>query len=1549
LGRHGTVGFGASPLRTVRSRIGQAGERGRGVQSRRAAGFCLLVVCGLAASLGLGWLGIGAGTPRHAVSRVVSRAAPAHGTLVNRSADLSASASRLGGRRSGPITQVRSGVVLARAGSPGLEARLSAAGAIVSGSHGSARIALLAFSAGAGWLRAGRVLPTARGGVAGFDRRGLVEWWASQPDGLEQGFDVSAPAQRSDGRVRLVFALTGALGATLRRGTVEFAARRGAAVLRYGGLSAIDARGRALPARLVLHGSRLSIVVDARGARFPVRIDPAWTTPVTVTGSGAEAIAVRDNGATSDANQGSIPLVAYFTQTTTSVSSSANPSQTGATVTYTATVAPTPTADPTDGTVSFDDGTGVINGCTGVPVSNGTATCSQTYGTPGSHAITATYSGNRLLDPSTSQTLTQNVVSPASTPTTTALTSSENPSFVGGTVTYTAQVSPVPDAGAVNFADYSGGFFICQNVNLSAAGTATCTQTYTSASTLTISAAYLGDTDYASSHALLLTQQILPAAPPTVTAVNPNSGPDTGGTKVVITGTHLTGATAVKFGHVPAQKVTPVSETEIKAVAPAGSPGTVDVTVTTPAGTSAISSADHFTYSHYAVELSKDSGHSYHSSVTITSTPCAAATDVLVHIKEQSVAGNSKLTISGDGDTSGLHASFDKTSVPDHGTTTLKVTSSNDGDGNPATYTITATNPHTAAAKATLVVDRAAATVQGLYVTQGTQYDSGHLNPSGAGQSGKSYGGVTLVAGKKTVVRLYANAAQSSVSLHSVVALLYGYHNGHPLPGSPLRAYYGPLTAAGKPETTLPNAGAGAGDVVSDAELESNANAYTFNLPSNWDSGPPNPDTIKLVGTVEPVSGTGSSCQGREQFTLKNLSFQYVGGNFNEALTPIAMTVHGVAVPPVAKVFKYADALTPLPDIAGNDFYAPVAVDITDIATETDGPCGLPPTAAYQGGTAGGACGNQKNSDTLGRLESSVQTTNPAHIVGVNLTTARGDTDSVPGNYSVVGFDPSVPAYNRALSAVAHELFHQFGLVHAGNECGGGQDNDSDDTGQTGEAWPPDGNGDLDGIGLDTTSEPYQFIAAGASQKNTFVPNGLTYGPGPVYDLMSYCEYAGSSSSDVGDWLSPRNWQQLIQNFGFTSTVADVARAAVAPEPLGAAPLATDAQMDPAQLGVTGFVTSTGVDITSVGPQVGGPSPPGTSADSFTMTALGSQGQVIATVPMAATTGGHIDGFYAHAHGTPPPASTTSPGSPLVQISGAVPAAGVDSIQIAYNGTVVATRTRPALAPSVKVLAPRRGARVGTRSPVLVRWSATSPEDLPLTASVDYSRDGGRTWRTIFVGPNDDHTTLPSFYFTAARRSRVRVRISDGFNETDAVSGVFSAAGAPPEVAIETTFSPRMPIAGDAQVQLAGQAVDQAEQKLSGRQLRWFDGTFPLGHGAELSAGPLPAGVNHLRLLARDPAGRKAAATLTVHVSAVQLPFLHLTIPHHASGVTRKLTLHGSSSVPATVTIGGHRLHLGRTSKTFSVPIGAGRSPLLLQVSVEAGGLKTPYAVRITR
>jgi hypothetical protein len=85
------------------------------------------------------------------------------------------------------------------------------------------------------------------------------------------------------------------------------------------------------------------------------------------------------------------------------------------------------------------------------------------------------------------------------------------------------------------------------------------------------------------------------APPPTVSSVNPNSGPGAGGTSVTITGSNFTGATAVRFGANPATKFTVDSGTQITATSPPGS-GKVDITVTTPSGTSATNPSDQFAY-----------------------------------------------------------------------------------------------------------------------------------------------------------------------------------------------------------------------------------------------------------------------------------------------------------------------------------------------------------------------------------------------------------------------------------------------------------------------------------------------------------------------------------------------------------------------------------------------------------------------------------------------------------------------------------------------------------------------------------------------------------------------------------------------------------------------------------------------------------------------------------------------------------------------------------------------------------------------------------------
>jgi hypothetical protein len=74
--------------------------------------------------------------------------------------------------------------------------------------------------------------------------------------------------------------------------------------------------------------------------------------------------------------------------------------------------------------------------------------------------------------------------------------------------------------------------------------------------------------------------------------MTPNSGPAGGGTVVAISGSDFTGATAVKFGSTNAVLFNVLNPTLIAVSSPAGS-GTVDVTVTTPGGTSA---ASQFTY-----------------------------------------------------------------------------------------------------------------------------------------------------------------------------------------------------------------------------------------------------------------------------------------------------------------------------------------------------------------------------------------------------------------------------------------------------------------------------------------------------------------------------------------------------------------------------------------------------------------------------------------------------------------------------------------------------------------------------------------------------------------------------------------------------------------------------------------------------------------------------------------------------------------------------------------------------------------------------------------
>ena len=227
-----------------------------------------------------------------------------------------------------------------------------------------------------------------------------------------------------------------------------------------------------------------------------------------------------------------VPQVVSEATTTTTVNATTS-SVVDQTATITATVSPNPLpATVTDGfqitgSVVFSaDGT-QITGCTSSPVSyhaatsTATASCAVNSLTAGSHTITASYFNDGNFKASSDAVGQTQVVTKAAT--NAVLISSANPSVSAQSITLTATVSPtvgtslVPITGSVEFD--SGGVSIGTGAVNSATGQATLTTATLPAGNYTLTAKYLGDSNYSASAASGSVAQIVNKAP-TTAAVN---------------------------------------------------------------------------------------------------------------------------------------------------------------------------------------------------------------------------------------------------------------------------------------------------------------------------------------------------------------------------------------------------------------------------------------------------------------------------------------------------------------------------------------------------------------------------------------------------------------------------------------------------------------------------------------------------------------------------------------------------------------------------------------------------------------------------------------------------------------------------------------------------------------------------------------------------------------------------------------------------------------------------------------------------------------------
>jgi hypothetical protein len=827
--------------------------------------------------------------------------------------------------------------------------------------------------------------------------------------------------------------------------------------------------------------------------------------------------------------------------------------------------------------------------------------------------------------------------------------------------------------------------------------------------------------------------------------------------------------------------------------------------------------------------------------------------------------------------------------------------------------------------------------VLSMQVTQGTQLpvlpardpaDPGApVSYASIGQSavaGTQQALAKLAAFKPTIVRVYADLKYGPTGGVTVPAVLKGFRydsSGHavPLPGSPILPIASPA---------LLNTGLGA---FGNAYLQNNnTGVYTFALPSSWEHG-----DVQLEADLLPTQSTGlppvnasatvraaalpgatpwapcttSDCVLDSRFALSHVPFYYTFGFDIRPVAMIQTDPYDATLPDPQSTFAWAQVVTPIP-LTIEPYRA--TIDIGDQIGKS----------------------NSDGSVTMELLNRMVTYLcnhgEPDHGADVGIQHNGIRSAQAVGNvcWQDLGLDTHSFAFvnqPQPLTSVTHELFHLLGRPHASPGCGASVGLGGSGT-QAAEDWPTDQVGYLQSVGLAPSpgsSPPFQIIPTPAANL------------GQWYDLMSYCAHIGAGNplgASQNAWVSVHNWNAILNSFGFLSPnavhAAD-ARAEAALRPPAPVRARVAAGKVPS-LQVTASVDTAGhVTILDVNPVDAAPK--SAPSSSFELTATGGGHQV--SVPMIAS--------FGHMDSTPP--------VPLLMLNAVVPAARVSSIAVSGAGRILATRMRSKHAPRVSIPATPsfRGAFA------VARWRASDADDDPLTAEIDYSGDGGRTWGLVWMGPNGDHAKLPVRYLYRSARGRIRVLVHDGFRTAVAVSRRFASPGAGPSVQIITPW-PHLRQPDGAPLVLSGQAFDDRSRQLTGTHLRWLLGGHVLGTGKRITATNLPAGQRRITLVATDSSGRIGRASTVVRLGASQLLFLTLRAPKRLGREARSLRLTVASSATAVLTVRtarrkSQRFDVGRRARRLRVTVSRGRSPLALHLSLGPGTSRRAVTVTVAR
>ncbi|MCU1458201.1 MAG: hypothetical protein JWL73_2293 [Actinomycetia bacterium] len=270
---------------------------------------------------------------------------------------------------------------------------------------------------------------------------------------------------------------------------------------------------------------------------------------ITSTSAGTKSItaAYGGGGGFNASSSGATTHTVNKASTTTAVTSSANPSTGGQSVTFTATASATsPGSGTPTGTVQFKDGAANLGSAQSL--SSGAATLSTSALTNGSHSITAVYAGDANYTTSTSSALTQSV---RDTTTTSITSDTPDPSTVGGNYTVAVAVARGGATGTPSgTVTVSDGTATCTATLAGASGTGTgnCALSSATVGAKTLTATYNGDTAFGTSAGT--TAHSVTQGATTTTVVDANDPSFAGSTYAVTATVTRTGANGTPTGTV---------------------------------------------------------------------------------------------------------------------------------------------------------------------------------------------------------------------------------------------------------------------------------------------------------------------------------------------------------------------------------------------------------------------------------------------------------------------------------------------------------------------------------------------------------------------------------------------------------------------------------------------------------------------------------------------------------------------------------------------------------------------------------------------------------------------------------------------------------------------------------------------------------------------------------------------------------------------------------------------------------------------------------------